>query len=107
MMPSTADGTPAIIDHQVCVLYDTDSGEIRAVFESVTLEGAGPPPTADDIEANARRQSSALIREHSQRKWDEQRIAAIFADPDALRAPGPKRVDVASRSLVRADPVAD
>ncbi len=98
----SADASLKIAHHQFCVLYDSTSGKILSVFESITFEGAGPAPRPKDIESRAKALSGQLIKAYSKRPLDQKSVKTLLVGPEAFEKPGPKKVDLKQLTLVPA-----
>ena len=95
--------TPKIAHHKFCVLYESASGKILSVYESITLEGAGPAPRPQDIESRARAFFSKFIQARSKFPFDEKAVQTLLVDPEAFGTPGPKKVDLKRLAIVSAE----
>jgi hypothetical protein len=95
--------SPMIAHHQFCVLYESASGKILSVYESITLEGAGPAPRPQDIESRAKALSSQFMRAQSKRPFDENAVQTLLVGPEAFKTPGPKKVDLKRLAVVPAE----
>lgn len=78
----------------VVLLYDSASGDIVHVHESLTRKG-GTHPDEQALE----RQAADLVTRHA-RQVDLKRLSFLHVDPQLLRKEVEYRVDPASRKLV-------
>jgi len=99
----SADASLKIAYRQFCVLYDSMSGKILSVYESITFEGGGPAPQPKDIESRAKALSRQLIQAQSKRPFDEKNVQTLLVGPEAFEKPGPKKVDLKRLALVPAE----
>jgi hypothetical protein len=99
----SADAALRVTHHQYCVLYESTSGKIVSVFQSISLEGAGPAPRPADIESRAKELSAKLIETYSKRPFDQKKVKTLVVGPEAFEKPGAKKVDLERLTLVSAD----
>lgn len=96
----TADASLKVADHQICVLYDSSNGKIMSIYQTITLEGAGPAPRAKELEERARTASAKIVEASTGKRLDAKKLKALMVGPEAFKKQEPKKVDLKRREIV-------
>ena len=86
--------------HQACVVFDTRSGAVAHIHESITLQGA-EPPSPEALAAQALDHFRAFARETQLTRLDT--VDVLHVPPEGLASGGTVTVDLRTRRLVVAE----
>ncbi|WP_137389349.1 hypothetical protein [Rhodoligotrophos defluvii] len=87
-----------VIDHQACVVFDRDTGNVAHIHDSITFEG-GEMPSREAIEARAMELARQFAAERP--GIDLDRLDILHVSPEEVEEVMVPRVDVQARKLVQ------